>query len=234
MSIVPTGKFRSPLEGAIIKACKCKGCLWKRAVDKNYWKAKAGSAEYEEAKQKFIDLAIEIVAEKGVNKFRFDELAKRAGCVRTTIYRYFDSKDELLSEVVTALMYHMAIDIVEYMSAKRRPSKASLGEGIYQTIKRLQTDSRYKVVMDADNIRFFTEMSVEKMPEKMGPILSIYMSEENGKSLLRNDLTIEEACSWMALQIITFAQFGLPGKTEKQQKEYVMKMIVSVLIADEL
>lgn len=199
-------------------------------MDKNSWKAKAGSPEYQEAKQKIVREAIAIIGEKGMAKIRFDELAKRVGCVRTTLYRYFDSKDELLTEVITALMHEMTVDILHYTSAKKILSKTSFAEGVYQAICKLQTDKHYQVVMDADNIKFFTQLAREKVPERMVPIISSYLSKADQEKMVAKGLSIEEACSWLTLQIITYAQFGLPGNSEKAQKNYVKKMIVSILI----
>lgn len=199
-------------------------------MDKQNWKAKAGSPEYQEAKDKIVREAITIIGEKGFAKFRFDELAKRVGCVRTTLYRYFDSKDELLTEVITALMYQMTIDIIRYTATKKMLSKSSFAEGVYQAIRQLQTAKHYKVVMDADNIMLFSRLAREKVPERMVPILTNYLSEDDRKKMVSKGLTIEESCAWLTTQIIAYAQFGLPGDNEKAQKNYVKKMIVSILI----
>ncbi|MCG8667827.1 MAG: TetR/AcrR family transcriptional regulator [Pseudomonadales bacterium] len=203
-------------------------------MEKNNWKAKAGTPDYLEAKQKIVDVAIELIAEKSVSKLRFEELAKRVGCVRTTIYRYFDSKEELLTEVMTALMYQMAVDVALYtVDNKQAPSKDTFTEGIFHTITRLRTDSRYRVVMDSDNIDFFAQLAVDRMPEKIAPILSSFINDDQATDMqLNNGLTIEEACAWLAIQIISYAQFGLLGKTEEEQKAFVNKMIVSVMITE--
>lgn len=201
-------------------------------MEKNNWKAKADSPEYLEAKQRIVEIAIELIAEKSVGKLRFGELAKRVGCVRTTIYRYFDSKEDLLTEVMTALMIQMATEVAQYsIESKHVPSKETFTDGIFQTIKRLRSDSRYRVVMDPDNIQFFSQLAVERMPEKIAPIIASFVTDDNAIDIrFRDDLTIEETCAWMALQIIAYAQFGLPGGSDLAEKEFVKKMIVEVML----
>lgn len=201
-------------------------------MEKNNWKAKSDTPDYIEAKQRIVEIAIELIAEKSVSKLRFGELAKRVGVVRTTIYRYFDSKEDLLTEVMAALMVKMAVDVAQYsLETQQLPSKETFTDGIFQTIKRLRSDSHYKVVMDPDNVHFFAQLAVERMPEKMAPIISSFVNDENASDVrIREDLTIEQACAWLGLQIISYAQFGLLGQTDEEQKEFVRKMIVSVML----
>lgn len=201
-------------------------------MEKNHWKAKADSPEYLDAKQRIVEAAIALIAEKSVSKLRFGELAKRVGVVRSTIYRYFDSKEELLTEVMTALMYQMTVDVAQYsLENHKTPSIASFTDGIFHTIKSLRSDPQYKVVMDPNNIHFFAQLAVERMPEKVAPMLLSFMNSGDAKNLqFRDDIKVEEVCAWLTLQIITYAQFGLLGNTDEEQKNFVNKMIVSVLI----
>ena len=83
-------------------------------------KAKPGTPQYEAVKRHIIATAIDLMAEKGFSKLRFEELAERVGCVRTTIYRYFDSKQELLREVMLALMHEIAEDIIQQTADTKR------------------------------------------------------------------------------------------------------------------
>ncbi len=54
----------------------------------------------EQARQKMLDAATELALDVGIRAFTVDELARRSGVAKTTIYRHFPSKNEL---IITAL-----------------------------------------------------------------------------------------------------------------------------------
>ncbi len=56
----------------------------------------------EERPRQILDAAFEVFAEYGLGSARLDEIARRAGVSKGTIYLYFDSKEELFRAVVEA------------------------------------------------------------------------------------------------------------------------------------
>lgn len=73
------------------------------------------------ARSKMLDTAAELVQERGVDRFSVDEVARRSGVAKTTIYRHFASAKELL---VAALDRAMA--------APRTPDTGSLRGDLLQ------------------------------------------------------------------------------------------------------
>lgn len=55
------------------------------------------------------------------------------------------------------------------------------------------------------------------------------MDNPSGR-VLKPGITIPEAVHWLMHQIISYGFLGLKGDTEKQQKAYLEKMVVSVII----
>ena len=49
-----------------------------------------------EAKEKLVAAAIEVLLETGVNGFTVDEVARRSGVAKTTIYRHYDNGQQLM------------------------------------------------------------------------------------------------------------------------------------------
>ena len=196
----------------------------------NTRKAKAGTPQYEAVKRHIIATSIDLMAEKGFSKFRFEELAKRVGCVRTTIYRYFDSKQELLREVMLALMYEITNDIIQQTVDAKRVTRKSFTESLFKIITALRTEKRYAVVMDDQNVKYFSELMVEHFTEITSLMLTKYMISGSKGRVLKKGVTLEYAVHWLIHQIISYGFLGLTGETEKEQKDFLNKMVVSVII----
>src|SRR5438477_4050048 len=54
----------------------------------------------EERPTQILDAALDVFAERGLAAARIDDIAKRAGLSKGTIYLYFPNKEELFREVV--------------------------------------------------------------------------------------------------------------------------------------
>src|SRR6266700_3129165 len=64
---------------------------------------KAGSPSSVEAQQAILDATIKLLAEQGFDGMSIEEVAARAGVGKTTIYRWWDSKEALALEALQRL-----------------------------------------------------------------------------------------------------------------------------------
>src|SRR6187455_782508 len=58
----------------------------------------------EERPRQIIDAALEVFGERGLAGARLEDIARRAGVSKGTIYLYFSNKEELFREVVRAVV----------------------------------------------------------------------------------------------------------------------------------
>lgn len=71
-----------------------------------------GRPRSETARAKAIEAATEVVLEVGIRGFTIDEVARRSGVAKTTIYRHFPDRDELMIRAVDAtVVYPQAPDM---------------------------------------------------------------------------------------------------------------------------
>ncbi|MCZ2526488.1 TetR family transcriptional regulator [Streptomyces sp. SCUT-3] len=86
-------------------------------------KIEAGSVREHRAQrlERLIDAAEAIVAEEGVDALTAGAVAKRAGIARNSIYRYFDSVDDLLQLVVTREFPAWIAAVDRAVAAERTP-----------------------------------------------------------------------------------------------------------------
>jgi len=195
----------------------------------NNRKAKADTLEYAEVKGRMVDAAIGLIAKNGFSRFRFEELADKVGCNRATLYRYFDSKEDLATEVMMALMHEITDDIIE-KAANQEVTRKKFTDALYGIIMNLRNNRRYAVVMDAQNVEKFAQLTNEYFSVITTAMLEKYMTDNPSGRLLKESITIADAVHWLMHQIISYGFLGIKGANEKQQKAYLEKMVVSVII----
>ena len=193
-------------------------------------KAKSDTPEYAEVRQCMVQAAIELLAEKGLQKFRFEDLADKVGYNRATIYRYFDSKQDLVTAVMMALMHQMTNDIIEQTSGSAEVTVQTFVDSIYKIITDLRTDPRYAIIMDAQNIEAFAQLTHEYFSAITAAMLQQHTMNDSTGRVLKAGIAMDDAVHWLMHQIISYGFFGLKGEGEKEQKAYLEKMVVSVII----
>lgn len=195
----------------------------------NHRKAKADTPEYAAVKQRMVEAAIELIAKNSFRKFRFEELAEKIGYNRATLYRYFDSKENLMTEVMMTLMQEITNDIIQ-TTASKKVTRKNFTDELYKIITQLRNNRRYQVVMDAQNVERFAQLTHDYFSAITTDMLEKHMTDDPSGRILKAGITIPDAVHWLMHQIISYGFFGLKGDNEKQQKAYLEKMVVSVII----
>lgn len=199
------------------------------AKQRNVRKAKADTREYAKVKQAMVEAAVELMAGEGFRKFRFEQLAEKVGYNRATIYRYFDSKRDLTSAVMMALMQEITADIIR-QTAGNHVTRESFTESLYQIVIKLRTHPRYAIVMDAHNIETFARLSREYFSDITTRMLEKFLVADSAQPMLKPGLNMHETVDWLMHQIISYGFLGIPGDDPQQQKSYLNKMVVSVIL----
>ena len=196
----------------------------------NNRKAKADTPEYVEVKQAMVDAAIDLLAEKGLRKFRFEELAEKVAYNRATIYRYFDSKQDLITEVMMTLMHQITNNIITQTAGTRKVTQQTFTDSLYAIITDLRTEPRYAIIMEAQNIESFAQLTHEYFSAITIEMLEKYITDDPASRFLKPGIAMDDAVHWLMHQIISYGFFGLKGDSEEQQKAYLKAMVVSVII----
>ena len=199
----------------------------------NIRKARPDGPEYDQTRQRIVDTAIELMAEQGLSRLRFEQLAKRVGCNRTTIYRYFDSKRDLVTAAMKTLMIEITENIIAETAGTRETTPRKVADNFYGIIHALRSEDRYRVIMDAQNIEQFMELSTAHLSEVTAQALSRFMVNADMGRVLRKDVQLDDAVHWVFHQIISYGFFGLKGTSEAEQKRYLERMVVPVLFDQE-
>jgi AcrR family transcriptional regulator len=195
----------------------------------NSRKAKPDTPEYTEVKQRVVDAAIELIADHGFNRFRFEELAEKVGYNRATLYRYFDSKEDLIADVMLSLMQEITHGII-HKTANQKVTRKNFADELYNIAMNLRHNRRYAIVMDVQNVELFARLTHEYFAAITSSMLEKFMMDNPAGPVLKEGIAIGEAVHWLMHQIISYGFFGIQGENERQKKAYLEKMVVSVII----
>lgn len=81
--------------------------------------------DHDKRRQEIIDAALPYFMESGIKSFTMEELAKRMGVGKGTVYHYFESKDDILKIVMNALIREH-IEAIRANVQKEKKLKAKL------------------------------------------------------------------------------------------------------------
>src|SRR3954466_9415069 len=78
----------------------------------------------EERPRQILDAALAVFAERGLAAARLDDIAKRAGLSKGTIYLYFPNKEELFREVIRNSVIAFIERAEAFFESERQPKQA--------------------------------------------------------------------------------------------------------------
>lgn len=136
--------------------------------------------------------ALDLIAESGVEGVSIDQAAKRAGVARTTVYRRYATRDDL---VVAALVAHEAAVLISFRIPDR-PSPADLvatwSAGLSEPRSRKLLRSMMAVPRDHPKLwASFREASVDSRDQGVHDL--VVRARENGQLAVDADIEMVQA-----------------------------------------
>ena len=108
------------------------------------WKTRPDYASYDEARERIIVAAADVIGSVGLDKLRLDDVAKQAGCVRQTLYRYFNSKKDLAAAVLMYFTVISATEIADRVADIENPEDR-LVEVVFYAAKNLGCNPKFRI-----------------------------------------------------------------------------------------
>ncbi|WP_307873725.1 MULTISPECIES: helix-turn-helix domain-containing protein [unclassified Frankia] len=185
----------------------------------------------DEARRRLVAAAARILVARGTTRLTVDEVAKEAAVVRSTVYRYFRSRDELVLGVVLSridagmrrvlgMLEHpddaarSVVDLI--MHAVGLVAGDPLNEALFST------DSRWMVT----SLELRSEAVVDAFHQHLGPLLRQWRAEGQ----LRADLDLRETSRWM--NTVALLLLGPPWaqRSDGAKREFVERYVVPGLL----
>lgn len=153
----------------------------------------------EQARTRLVAAAEECFLDYGVRRTTMDDVARRAGVSRPTVYRYFSDRDALIVEVVTRRARSFGVRAREYISG-RPDFPAKIVDGLGYLVRGGRRDPILRALLQPDNLSATSGiLTAGKVAEQLTlevwePIL--VAAQEAGE--MRSDIDPRELCGVMA------------------------------------
>ncbi|MGZ4711982.1 MAG: TetR/AcrR family transcriptional regulator [Acidimicrobiia bacterium] len=172
------------------------------------WKARPAGPDYEATRQRLVDAAEAVVRERGVGALRLDSVAEAVGLHRSSIYRYFDSKEELITAVVVQASLRVGHRVMHRLGDHATPEQF-LVEGLVIALGEMGDNPVFTSLLAPAASASMTRIAGAALTEGIRPLIEPMFVAAAQRGVLRDGVTPEDAIQW--LQIVATGLLRLPG-----------------------
>jgi len=169
-----------------------------------------------ERKQSIMDTALQLFAENGFENTSIANIAKHAGISQGLVYSYFESKDDLLYQILSSGIQKIEADLSPEMSME--DFLASVDKILSHILENKQFFKLYNI------------LSMQpKVTQRLGNLANEYNAPRNMMTLFQNKFG-EAAMQEMLLASIIFKGFSIIASFSDMQKVYQVDAIKNVVM----
>jgi AcrR family transcriptional regulator len=171
------------------------------------WKARPERVEYSAMRRRLVDAAETIVRTQGAAALRLDSVGEAVGLHRSSVYRYFDSKEELLTAVAVQATFRVGREVIDALGVSAGPEQL-LVEGLAMAMAKIAVDPVHRSLMAPSASEAMTRVGSRALTEGIRPLVEPMFVAAADQGLLRPGVTIEDASRW--LLIVATGLFRVP------------------------
>lgn len=158
-------------------------------------------------RQRLVDAAETIVRERGAAALRLEPVADAVGLHRSSVYRYVDSKEELLTEVVVQVTTRVAREVIDALGAPAPPERF-LAEGLAMAMARVATEPGLRSLMAPTSSEAMARLGTRAVLDGIRPLVEPLFVSAAEQGLLRPGVSTEDALRW--LLVVAAGLFRVP------------------------
>jgi len=162
------------------------------------WKARPHRTEYAATRRRLVDAAEAIVRVDGAAALRLDSVGESVGLHRSSVYRYFDSKEELLTAVVVQATVRVGLEVIDALGASARPERF-LVDGLAMAMARIATEPVHRSLMAPTASEAMTRVGARALVEGIRPLVEPMFVAAADQGLLRDGVTPDDALRWLLI-----------------------------------
>lgn len=149
------------------------------------YEAKSG-APFDDTKAKLVAAATKQVELFGIQRTTMEDVAKRAGVSRVTVYRHFPGRDELIGAVLLREVERFLADLGEHLEALRTDEERIV-EGFVYTVVQLRSHALLRQLVEGE-----PEVVLPQLTTGAGPLIDYARTLIVAWASGRTDLTSGE------------------------------------------
>jgi AcrR family transcriptional regulator len=188
-----------------------------------------------DVRNRIIDAAEASYLQRGVTRTTVEDVASVAGVHRTTVYRHFQSKDDLLASVIVRgsqeMLAHAQADLEE-----DGPFSDRLVTAVDGAIESVTQSRWFEVMFTADSLGMtVTGIAAEEVLTGVADLLTPFIEDARQRGEVRADLDPREAVEWlnrvarmMLLELAAGAPDALRGA---ERRDVLRRFVLPALLA---
>jgi TetR/AcrR family transcriptional regulator len=196
-----------------------------------WWGDDRAILDDEEARRRLLEAAGRCIVRRGNAQIRMAEVADEAGVSRSTVYRYFPNRDEVLLHLMLARVDSALGALVESLRHPDDPAR-SLPEMVLARVESVAGNPLNEALFAAEStavpaaLALGSEPMVELLLEHYGPLLQHW--KEAGK--LYADLDPRSIVQWLTTTTVFLLGPTWRHRPVPDKREFVEKFLVRALV----
>lgn len=200
-----------------------------------HWKAKAHRAEYDEMYQRLTDAAWELARFKGLARLTLNGVAQQAGCARSSVYRYFDNKEQLLGAVLQQRVLILGEELVAGLAAFDDP-REQIVQGLYMAVVELRNGPSLELLSTLlqEEGRETADTLLDYVADIASDLLSIgpLFQDARKEGLVRPGVSDADIVRWLVMIGLSLFQQGGLEKNPEEELAYLRRMLLPSIFVE--
>ena len=195
------------------------------------WKARPDGSDYDAVRGRLVDAAESLVREHGVAALRQDAVAERAGLSRSSVYRYFDSKEDLVIAAVVQSTLRSGQQVIGQLGPDAGPDEF-LVRGIVDSMHAMAADPLHQSLTTPASTTRMNRLTNTALREGVRPLVDPVFDAATARGSLRSGVTKDDLVNW--LQVVSLGLMQSPGlAVDRHDLERLLRtMLVPAVVRD--
>jgi AcrR family transcriptional regulator len=203
-----------------------------RTVPQRRWGGKNRVDDEDAAREKLLDAAEECFARFGVGRTSIEDVARQAKVSRSTVYRYFEGRSELLA---AAYMRENAaiFDRVKILMAEEGTFAERVVRVTVRAINALRSGRFFPMLFSADGALMSSQAIIaSKMFYEAGhATMQPFFEEAQSRGEVPTGLDLEDFIEWHLRLIFSFAMFDSPTPRDSASLHHLLETFIAPPLA---
>ena len=172
-----------------------------------------------------------VIDEDGPLSVRVDNIARRAGCSRATVYRYVADKDELVREVLVARSAEIAERLEAGIGDNGDPADWIV-DGLLAHADAIRAEPWFQALDRQGATAAIAKVGggPQAVAGLAAPIVARFLNRIAARGALRSDITIDEATEWLVDVHITLLSPLFVDRPPDQRARALRKFVAYPLL----